>query len=65
MRVIIVFVSILSLHNISCVSPKKYVQIERRIVSQEKLNNRKKIELDSLRADSTVLAEKLHKLKNE
>jgi hypothetical protein len=47
------------------VPQKKYIQIERRIVSQEKLVNKKKIELDALRADSTVLAEKLHKLKNE
>jgi hypothetical protein len=47
------------------VPQKKYIQIERRIVSQEKLVNKKKIELDALRADSIVLAEKLHKLKNE
>ena len=65
MRVLIVSVSIFSLLSISCVPQKKYIQIERRIVSQEKLVNKKKIELDALRADSIVLAEKLHKLKNE
>ncbi len=65
MRVLIVFVSIFSLLSISCVPQKKYIQIERSIVSQEKLVNKKKIEVDVLRADSIVLAEKLHKLKNE
>jgi hypothetical protein len=65
MRGLIVFVSIFSLLCISCVPQKKYIQIERRIVSQEKLVNKKKIEVDALRADSIVLAEKLHKLKNE
>jgi len=63
MRSIIILISIISLLQISCVPQKKYIQIERRIVGQEKLINKKKIELDALRADSAALAEQLHKLK--
>jgi hypothetical protein len=54
---------ILGLISFSCVSKNKYLSLQKKIAHKERTISLKKIEIDSLRADSVKLSHKLFEFK--
>lgn len=54
---------ILGLISYSCISKKKYLSLQAKIAHKERAIRLKKIEIDSLRADSVKLSRKLNEFK--
>lgn len=58
-----IIISILGLISFSCVSKNKYLSLQKKIAQKERTISLKKIEIDSLRADSVKLSRKLYEFK--